>query len=223
MQDFSIGFPAVSLFENFPHDKIDFIEIDQDKPLYRSHNSKFSWLFFDESNEGRFNGYIPDNVPKAIKEHLIEPFGGCYVAGSSIGAISESIFRNIHQVEKKFIERSLLSSRRMSKIFMPDGVCLKLVDLTSGRTRTQLGLDTQIFSTPDYDVCFVWAHLFRLKGYDGIKYRGRNLEYECYVLFTNDILEEDFGESLGLLDSECILCEVQAIAAGLGVFVENMR
>lgn len=221
MQNFQIDFPPVTLFEDFPHNKIDVVELGPQQSLFRSHNYQYPWLFFDDSDRGRFNGFIPGNVPAAIRGYILKAFGGCYVSNSSEGAISESIFRNIHQNEDKFIERSLLSSRRMTEIFIPDGVSLKLVDVTSAKTRTQLGIDTQIFSTPDYDTCFVWAHLFRLMGYDGIKYKGRNLEYDCYVLFTNDEIEEDFGDSVGLLDSEYLLPIVERIAEGLGVHVEQ--
>lgn len=108
----------------------------------------------------------------------------------------------------------------MTEIFIPEGASLKLVDVTSAKTRTHLGFDTQIYSTPNYEACFAWAHLFRIAGYAGIKYRSRNLYDTCYVLFSTDVIYEDCGDSIGLLDSDRFLEEVEEIAARLGVLLE---
>lgn len=221
MQDFEIKYPTINLFERFPHQEIDTFVLPTDCELYRSHNANYGWLFYDESDGGRFNGHVPNSLPNELKDFNFSTFGGCYIASTPQGAISESIFRNAHMNKNMFIERSLLESRRMTEIVIPEGVEIKLVDLTSHKTRIQLGLDTQIFSTPNYDVCFGWSQLIFAKGYDGIKYRGRNFEDDCYVIFPSDKLDVDFGDSVGLLSSERFLPEIKAFAQQLGMVVEE--
>lgn len=221
MQDFEIKYPTVDLFEAFPHQKIDTFLLPTDCELYRSHSAKFDWLFYDESDGGRFNGHVSDSLPDELKVFDFTAFGGCYIAATLQGAISESIFRNVHMNENKFIENSFLQSRRMTEIVVPDDIEMVLVDMTSEKTRTQLGLDTQIFSTPNYDICFGWAHLIFSKGYDGIKYRGRNFEHDCYVIFPRDKLDLDYGDSIGLLNSDRFMPEVETFAKKLGVEVER--
>lgn len=221
MQDFEIKYPVVSLFETFPHEKIDTVVLPTECELFRSHNSNYDWLFYDESDGGRFNGHIPDSLPDELTIFPFITFGGCYIAATPEGAISESTFRNIHMNEKKFIEYSWLQSRRITEIVIPDGVNIKLVDMTSQKTRTQLGVDTQIFNTPHYDVCFGWAQLIYANGYDGIKYRGRNFEHDCYVVFPTGKLHIDHGDSVGLLTSERFIPKVKAFADRIGVEVEG--
>ncbi|WP_158259616.1 RES family NAD+ phosphorylase [Photobacterium sp. GB-36] len=221
MQNFEINYPSVHLFESFPHQKIDTFVLPTNKALYRSHNANYGWLFYDEADGGRFNGYVSNTLPDELKDYNFIAFGGCYIAATLEGALSESIFRNIHMSKNDFIEYNLLKNRRMTEIVIPDGTDLILVDMTSQKTRTQLGLDIQIFSTPNYEVCFGWAHLIYAKGYDGIRYRSRNSEHECYVIFPTDKLDIDFGESIGLLNSERFLVEIDAFAERLGFVVER--
>ncbi|MGI2039630.1 RES family NAD+ phosphorylase [Shewanella frigidimarina] len=222
MQDFKLSSPPLSLFTDFPIHNVKTDVLKQGDLLYRCFNAEYTWDFYDSNIGGRFNGVLPQPNQNIYQNIGLIKFGTCYFASSIKGGLSESIFRNVHFKNPPFIERSVLSSKKMIQLYVPNGTQLTFVDLTDSATRVALGLDTQIFSSADYDSCYLWAQLFYYQNFDGILYAGRNFQFKCYALFDRKKVHVDDGEDLGLIGGDTVYPHLKELAHELGVLVEKV-
>lgn len=156
-----------------------------------------NWNYFDQSQNGRFNGCSVTPPPEA--------FGTLYAAETVKGALSESIFRRHETGHSLGISKKLLQIKWLVQ-FTPKKE-IWIVDLTAESNRNLLDIDKQIFTTPDYSICHSYAHCLRELGFDGIYYESRNSNHFCYAFFPGTTSEE-YGEVLGPLEDvvleECL-------------------
>ncbi|AZZ98738.1 RES domain-containing protein [Pseudoalteromonas sp. R3] len=220
-QEFKLSYPRIELLAELELiSKLEYEEKGPGELFYRIHNKDYGWDFYDKGLYGRFNGVVPVGAPPEFAHGGIKAFGTCYLSGTIEGALSESIFRNAHLTPDFFVPQKLLSSKRAVEVEVPQGTFIKFIDLTNAKTRRLLGIDTQVFSTADYDVCFAWAQMFNLMGFDGVKYTGRNYQATCYALFEKSRLDIDDGEDIGFISGDTVRPHLLELASELGVFVE---
>ena len=220
-QDFKLSYPRIELLnDNELIRKLKHQTLKEGDLLYRVIHKRNGWDFYDCGLFGRFNGCLPNNAPVEFKHDELLAFGTCYLSADIRGALGESIFRNAHLNKLFFVSKAQQLTRKVIEVEIPMGVELKFIDLTVLSNRQKLGLDTQIFSTADYDICFAWAQIFNIMGFDGVKYSGRNSESECYALFEKSRLDIDTGEDIGLISSDRVLPDLLALANLLDVPVE---
>ncbi|WP_282109229.1 RES domain-containing protein [Shewanella algicola] len=217
MQDFQLKKPDLLLFTDFPHDKVMFKTLSETAIMYRCYSATHEWMYYDSGPDGRFNGDIPSLFIELAESMNLTCFGTCYLSSTIEGALSESIFRN----SPPFIEKSLLTSKKIVQVQLSENTTLKFINLGDAATRYALGIDTQIFSTPDYGVSIMWAHLFRQQGYNGIRYEGRNGQEICYALFDGSSVVLDDGEDMGVIGGDFLMPRLETYAAKLNVPIER--
>jgi hypothetical protein len=112
---------------------------------------------------------------------LPAPSGTCYLAESPTGAFVEVFQRWI--VDRIPIPRSEIDARRLSDLFLPNGVAL--ADCTHPRA-LELGVTGSIHATPDRALTQAWAATFHAARFAGVRYlvsTPPTMQLRGYALF----------------------------------------
>jgi hypothetical protein len=99
---------------------------------------------------------------------LPEPFGTCYLASSSTGAVNEFIGPDI--ARRGWVESPLVESRVVSRVALPHDVRAANVSVAKAALFRVTG---ELATTADYDLTQDWARTFHRSGYGGIRHALR--------------------------------------------------
>jgi len=225
-----LKYPRIEILTKYKKSNFDIFYLDDSTKMYRIHNSAYGWLFYDSGAGGRFNGNIPKFSQKFLNSNLdvknfmeqnLTGFGTCYLAADINGALSESVFRSMEEIDNFFISKDVLINKKGVEVLLPEKKRLELVDLTSYRNRALLKIDVRIFSHENYSKCHLWAHLFYILGFDGICYEGRNNGDKCFAIFDKNQLHIDDGEDLGLLGDSFLFPNLELLAKNLEILIDK--